>query len=128
MDAADLIRRALEQREFWAELPGGRKVRLRAPAQLELLEFNARGSLLERVGRLCRVATAWQGFTEATILGAAHGSGDTEAPFSADLLELYLRDRPEEFIALQKALGERIKADQERREREAKNSAPSSTA
>lgn len=127
MDAADLIRRALEQREFWADLGGGRKVRFRTPAPLEVLEFNAPGTLLERVGRLCARAVAWQGFTEATILGAANGSGDTDAPFSVDLLDLYFRENVQAFIDAQKAMGERIGDDQKRREATAKNSKPSST-
>lgn len=127
MDASDLIRRVLEQREFWCDLGEGRRVRLRIPAALEVLEFNAAGSLLERVGRLAERAVAWKGFSEATILGAAHGSGDTEAPFSVALLDLYLREHVPEFIALQKAMGERITEDSKRREAAAKNLTPSST-
>ena len=128
MEASDLIKRALEQREFWADLPEGRRVRLRIPAPLEIYVFNAAGTLLDRVERLCAQAVAWQGFTEATILGAAHGSSDTEAPFDRELLDLYLRGNPEEFITLQKAIGDRIADQAKRREAAAKNSRPSSTA
>lgn len=128
MEAADLIRRALEQREFWVDLGDGRGVKLRSLAPLEIGEYDAPATLLERVARLCRQAVAWRGFTEATILGAAHGSSDSEAPFSPDLLDLYLRSNVDACTKLQRAMVERVRDDIKRRKDVAKNSAPSSTA
>jgi hypothetical protein len=122
MDPSDLIKQALAKREFWADLPAERKlrVRLRRPAPMELFDYLSNRSMLQRVERLCECAVGWEGFTEATILGDMHGS-DSTLEFAPELLDLYLREHPSDFAVLQKAMSDAIRADADQLEAVAKN-------
>ena len=87
MSPADLIARLDEQRAVWVPLAEGRRVKLQRPLETEL------GAFAEGVGvdAVCQRATAWEGFTEATFLGASIGASDA-LPFDAALWARWVRD------------------------------------
>lgn len=123
MDAAALIAKMEAQRSSWVDLGEGRRVRIVRPKVLEMPDL-ASGI---RVEHAVRFATGWDGFTEATLLGAAHGSGDTLVPFDRAVWEAYIGDNVEEAKLVVDALAERVAEYLRRREETSKNSPPSST-
>ena len=105
MSPADLIARLDEQRAFWVPLSEGRRVKLQRPLETEM------GAFVEGVGvdAVCQRAVAWEGFSEATFLGAAIGASDP-LPFNADLWARWARDHAADTRAcldeLVKAIGD----------------------
>ena len=70
---SDLVARVLAQRECWVDLGGGLAVRIRRPDALA----RARMAGMDRSAVIeAAIASAvnWRGITEASVLGAAHGS------------------------------------------------------
>lgn len=123
MDAAALLARMEAQRASWVELGPGRKVRIVRPPELDLVQLV--GGV--RVEHAQRYVTGWQGFTEASLLGAAHGSADTEVPFDSEVWGAYIADHLDEARVVVDALADRVRAYLEEREAREKNSEPSST-
>jgi hypothetical protein len=66
MDAATLIAKALEQRERWVDLGGGKRVRVRRPAAAEMFRFASANVNAES---FLRCAVGWDGVTEAESWG-----------------------------------------------------------
>lgn len=122
MDAAALIARLEEQRSHWADLPGGLRVRLRRPDEVDL------GRFIGGIGidAVCQYANDWEGFTEATFLGASIGASDPQ-PFDRDLWSSYVRDNIDAATACVKKLKEVITEHISQRDAAVKNSGPSST-
>jgi hypothetical protein len=87
MDAAALIARMEEQRSTWVPLPGGQRVRLRRPNEVDFHRFVG-GVGIEPI---VEYANGWEGFTEATLLGDAVGASDA-VPFDRGLWGVWVRD------------------------------------
>lgn len=122
MDAAALIQKALEQREQWVDLGGGKRVRVRRPPAAQMFEFGR-----HRTAELfMRCAVGWDGFTEADILGAGVGSSDPVL-FNVDLWTTIALDSFDWIGKVSEAVTEAISQYVERTEAEAKNLQPSST-
>lgn len=89
MDAvAALIARMDEQRSRWVALPDGKRVQVRRPLQTEMRAYVSGVSVDQAVQQVC----AWEGFSEADLLGAAIGSSDP-LPFDRALWDRIARDR-----------------------------------
>lgn len=80
MDAATLVAKALEQRDTWVDLGGGKRVRLRRPPAAEMFVFGRAA----KPEQFLRTVVGWSGFTEADVLGAAVG-GSSEVAFDVEL-------------------------------------------
>ena len=87
MTPEQLLERMAEQRAHWASLPGGKRVRFHRPPEVEMPQLV--GGIT--VDHLVQYACGWEGFTEATLLGASVGSADA-VPFSRDLWAAWVRD------------------------------------
>lgn len=116
MDAAALIARLHEQRSQWVPLLDGRRVRIRRPDEVDFHRFVA-GVGIDAV---CEYTTGWEGFTEATFLGAAVGASD-EVPFDAQLWAAYVRDHQTEAKLCVEALARMISEHLASRDSTAKN-------
>lgn len=90
-----LIKKILAQREFWCDLGGGKRIKLRRPAEAEVI------SLLKRVdgkvvgitvelSEVRRFAVDWDGFTEADLIPS--GASDA-VPFDVDLFGVVIADQ-----------------------------------
>lgn len=95
MTHAELIERLREQRRAWLDVsellglaPETARVRLVRPAEAEMPRL--RGVSVE--GAAAQWVDAWEGFTEAVLLGADVGSV-TPVTFSAELWAEFVRDR-----------------------------------
>jgi hypothetical protein len=117
MDAATLIAKALEQREQWVDLGGGKRVRIRRPAAAEMFKF-ARNEVTAET--FLRCAVGWEGITEAHILGAAVGSSDP-APWSVDLWLTLALDNMDWMQAVSEAIVGMVSTYMEQREAVTKN-------
>ena len=92
-----------EQRAFWTQLPGGQRVRMLRPVESDLYR-HAHGVTVDAV---CTAACGWEGFSEATLLGAAIGASDP-LPFDAALWSAYVRDNVAAAKVCVNALAEAI--------------------
>lgn len=122
MDVQTLLAKMAEQREFWADLPGGKRIKLRRPPEVELPAL-MHGVKLEH---LTEYACGWDGFTEADLLGPAIGKSDPQ-PFHVDLWDAYMRDHAECVKPAVEALRDSVTDYLKRKAETEKNSAPSST-
>jgi hypothetical protein len=111
-----LIAKALEQREQWVDLGGGKRVRVRRPQAADLPVFG-RGVTPEQ---FMRCAIGWDGFTEADIIGGAVGSSDA-VPWAMDLWLVVALDSPEYMASVSRAVVEAIQGYLEQREAIGKN-------
>lgn len=116
MTPEQLLARMAEQRAHWATLPGGQRVRFHRPPEVELPAL-ARGVHVEHV---IQYACGWEGFTEATLLGASVGSADA-VPFHRDLWAAWVRDNTEAIAPVAKAMADAVTAHLQAREATAKN-------
>lgn len=118
--ASDGVSRTLQalrqQRLHWVELEPGLRVQFRRPLETDLPRF-AVGMKVEHV---CEFVVGWEGFTEATFLGAAVGSSDP-VDFSPELWAEYVRDSVEVYTKVANAVLGTLTAYLERREASAKN-------
>lgn len=121
-DFAALLKRMEQQRGTWVDLSDGRKVLLLRPPEIELPAL----SLGIGAEQVVTYAADWKGFTEATLLGARHGS-DTEVPFHRDVWRAYVQDHAEEFALAVRGLRDAVESYLKQRAETAKNSEPSST-
>ena len=123
MDALTLVQRLLQSRESWVELGDGLRVKVRRPAEGELHGY-VKGR--HEVDTHLRCVVGWEGFSEATLLGADVGSSDP-LPFDLDVWLQAARDRAEWITVVAEGIGQAIEAHGASREAIAKNSTPSST-
>jgi hypothetical protein len=115
--SAQLIERLLEQRRTWIPLGDGRRrVRICRPAATEL--HTLVGGVTADV--VCKYVDAWEGFTEADILGDAAGS-DTPVTFSAELFDLWARDHVDVIRVVAEGLLASVTALMQRQADTAKN-------
>lgn len=115
--SAELIARVLAAREAWVDLEPGKRVRIRRPSEAELPSFRA-GVTAEKWARCC---VGWEGFSEADVLGAALGSGNSMVPFDLDLWVTLALDRLEWVGAVSAAVVESITAHLDARSTAGKN-------
>lgn len=90
MAGSALLEALRKQRTEWVELAEGLRVSFSRPPEVEFRTL-ANGVSLDHVRRYCN---GWAGFTEATVLGEAVGSGDP-VEFDASLCAEILADRSE---------------------------------
>ena len=105
MDNAAIVAQALAQRERWVELEPGLRVRVRRPFETVFWRYAKGVSVDDAIA--CVVG--WEGFSEATVLGAAIGSSDP-LPFAPEVWDVLARDR---FAWVQKvadAVAEAVRA------------------
>ncbi len=122
MDTAALLARMAAQRESWVDLPGGLRLQVRRPPEVELPRLIG-GVTLEHV---VAYACGWDKFTEATLLGAAVGASDA-VPFDQALWKAYAEDHVDVVQTVAQHLARTAGDYLERKAAEAKNSAPSSS-
>lgn len=116
MDATKLIAKALEQRESWVDLGGGKRAKIRRPPAAQMFDFG-RATTPEM---FLRSVVGWDGFTEADVLGASVGS-DSTVPFDVELWLVLALDQVEWIGKVSEALVEAIKAYLEKQGDIAKN-------
>jgi len=122
MDAQLLVKKILAGREQWLALEpasGGapaKRVCIRRPARWDALPFH-RGTTVDAV---LKCVVAWDGFTEADLLGPELAPDDP-VPFDPALLDVVMRDRIEWVDAISTKLVEMVSAAFERKEATAKN-------
>lgn len=116
---SDLIARVLAQRERWVDLGAGLGVCIRRPDALA----RARLAGLDRpaiIKMAIEAVVAWRGFTEAAVLGSAHGS-DAVVAFDAALWCVLAADRPDWMGSVLAAYIDLIEQHAQRQEADAKN-------
>lgn len=116
MSPEQLLARMAEQRAHWATLPGGQRVRFHRPPEVEL-PLLLRGVTVEHV---IQYACDWDGFTEATLLGAAVGNSDA-VPFHRDVWAAWVRDHTDAISPVAKAIADAVTEHLQAREAVAKN-------
>nr|WP_145544782.1 hypothetical protein [Variovorax boronicumulans] len=120
--ARNLIERLQAQRKHWVDVGAGRRVQFMRPPEVELPRL-VHGV---RIDHLKQYVCGWEGFTEATLLGAGVGSSDP-VPFHADLWAEVVADDAKLLGDVAKALAGAAMTYMEQRAVIEKNSAPSST-
>lgn len=113
-----LIKKLLAQREFWVDLAGGQRVKLRRPAEADVLSLLARKDgkvvgLSIGLPEIKRFAVDWEGFTEALLIPS--GASDA-VPFTADLWACVIEDRAGWVAACSAAIAEKIVEHENRTE------------
>lgn len=116
MDLSALIAKMDEQRTRWVSLPDGKRVQIRRPLETDFGKFRS-GVTVEH---LCEYVCAWEGFTEADLLGAGVGASDA-VEFNAGLWGRVLRDRMVYVQPLAEAMVEAITEHLNAKEAAAKN-------
>jgi hypothetical protein len=94
----------------------GRRVSFTQPEEADFFDFRE-GVTIEHV---CRYVTGWEGFTEATLRGAAVGASDP-LPFDVRLWRRYARNHADEASVVARAIADAIKQRVHDRELGAKN-------
>jgi hypothetical protein len=116
MDVQQLLAKLAEQREGWASLPDGKRLKFRRPQEVDLPALAA-GVRLQHV---IDCACGWEGFTEADLLGAAVGSSDP-LPFHPDLWAAVVKDRAHYIGPVASAIAAAVTAYLESRDAATKN-------
>lgn len=118
LDATSRVKASLHAaRVSWVPLGDeGRRVQIMRPDEADFPRF--RGGVT--VDHVTEYVVAWDGFTEATFLGAAIGASDA-LDFDADLWKDYARDHVDEAMVVAAAIADAIKARIEARGLAAKN-------
>jgi hypothetical protein len=116
MDAQQLIAKLQAQREGWATLPDGKRLKFRRPPEVEL------GKLIGgvRLEHVIECAVGWEGFTEADLLGAGVGGSDPVS-FDRDLWAAVVSDRAHYLEPAAAAIAEAVSAYLANRAATAKN-------
>jgi len=117
-----LVARLLAQRESWLDLGAGKRIRVRRPGEADMGRFS-RGVALDDAAACC---VAWDGFSEASILGPSLGS-DKPIPFDAAVWLELLRDNIDWLDLVVAKLFELVRSHLDAREAVRGNSRPSST-
>jgi hypothetical protein len=116
---SDLIARVLAQREKWVELGDGLAVRIRRPdalARARMAGFDRAAVIEASVSSV----VGWRNFTEAAVLGSAHGS-TVNVPFDAPLWAVLAGDRADWLNSVLSAYMDLIEQHAALREAAAKN-------
>ncbi len=95
----------------------GRRVRFKRPEEAEFHSFAGGGARIEHV---CKYVDGWEGFTEATFLGASVGASDP-LPFTPELWAAWARDHMEEAGQVATVMAGTISKRLEARSKAAKN-------
>lgn len=103
MDVKTLLARAAAQREHWADLGNGKRLRFLRPVEVEMPAL-LNGVTVEHV---IGCANGWEGFTEADLLGAAVGASDP-LPFHVDLWSAVVRDNAAYVAAVSQAIADAV--------------------
>ena len=122
MDVKTLLARMAAQREHWADLGDGKRLRFYRPQEVDMPGLMA-GMRLEHV---VKYACGWEGFTEADLLGAAVGASDP-LPFAPELWEAAVRDHADWVGTVAQAMAAAVTDYLSSKVVVAKNSPPSST-
>ena len=107
MNAEQLIAAALASRATWVDLEGGRRVRVRRPAEHDvrsLLQRDAAGAVIGLAADLpeaIRYVVGWEGFTEADFTPA--GASDP-VPFGAELWAIWVEDNRRDLATVAQAV------------------------
>lgn len=107
MNAEQLIAAALASRAKWVDLEGGRRVRVRRPAEHDvrsLLQRDVAGAVIGLAADLpeaIRYVVGWEGFTEADFTPA--GASDP-VPFSAELWAIWVEDNRRDLATVAQAV------------------------
>jgi hypothetical protein len=122
MDAQALIKKLHKQRERRVELSEGVSVIVRRPPEADIpsLRFGV------TLDHLRRYVVGWEGFTEATVLGAAIGANEP-VEFDAELWAEIVADRQDWILKVSNELIGAMNAHYEQKLAAAKNSEPTST-
>lgn len=98
-----LLQKLRAQREFWVELEPGKRVKLRRPGETEF------GRLAGGIGveDVKRCAIAWEGITEADLLGPDVGVEDA-VPFEPAVFAEVISDRAAWAELLAKSIADAI--------------------
>lgn len=116
MDVSALIARMDAQREHWADLGAGKRLKFRRPVEVEMPRLMG-GVQLDHV---IEYACGWEGFAESDMLGAAVGSSDA-VPFSRELWGAYVRDHAEMISPVAQAMADVVTGYLENKAATAKN-------
>ena len=116
MDASALIARMDEQRSFWVDLGGGKRVKVRRPLEADFPKLRS-GVMVEHVAEC---VCDWEGFSEATLLGPAVGASDP-LPFDARLWDRAVRDNAADVAAVASAIVDAVTTHLRAQEDVAKN-------
>lgn len=105
-----LIKKLLAQREFWVVLPDGKRIKLRRPAERQIVDLAKRGDDGEAriefgVETIKQCAVDWDGIAEADLLP---GGASDAVPFDAGLFALLVDDRRDWWQPLSEALMDHI--------------------
>ena len=107
-----LVKKLLAQRESWVDLPGGKRVRIRRPAETEVFEMlvlkgGKPTGLKVGLDEVKRRVVGWEGFTEADLI--VSGASDP-VEFDADLWQTMIADRRDWVPPIAQALIDAIVA------------------
>lgn len=117
-----LIKRLLAQREFSVEVAAGKQIRLRRPAEMDVMGMIQRGDDGKVVGLAAdladvkRFAVGWEGIAELDLVPS--GASDP-VPFDADLFAVLIEDRRDWCAKCCQALVDKV-LDHEGLQREAR--------
>lgn len=84
----DLVQQLRSQRESWAEVAPGKRIKVRRPQEAQMFRF--RGGISAALA--VEFVVGWEGITEADLLGEAIAS-QTPAVFTPELASETLLDR-----------------------------------
>ena len=104
-------------RESWAEADG-KAYKVRRPTEMEMVRSRDGNSVPIGLAMLTKVVVDWKGVTEADLVPS--GASDP-VPFSPELWEEYVADRPGLWEVLTNALIDLTERHQKRQESELKN-------
>jgi hypothetical protein len=112
----DLVQQLRSQRESWAEVAPGKRIKIRRPQEAQMFRF--RGGISAALA--VEFVVGWEGITEADLLGASLAS-QTPAVFSPELVSEVLLDRMDWVEAVSVELRRAIEAHIEAKAAAAKN-------
>jgi hypothetical protein len=107
-----IARKLLAAREFTVDVAGGKRIRLRRPAEMEVVDLLQKEGdtvtgLRADLAAVQRYAVGWEGITEADLVES--GAADA-VPFDAALFAVVIADRREWFAACAEALVAKVLA------------------
>lgn len=118
MNTEAIIKAMLAQREFWVDLDAGKRVKLRRPAEMDVVRMltkdasGAYAGIAAGLSEVVRFAVDWAGFCESDLIGAA-GASDP-VPFATDLWEIMIADQAAWCTKCASALVESIVAHEKK--------------
>lgn len=120
-----LIKQLREQRMTWVELTDGKRVRIIRPTEVQLSQsFIKAGEVSVGYDQVREFVEDWEGFTEASLLGAGVGASDP-LPFSRQLWAEVVSDHADWVRTIAQALLNVAVAHSQKIDDTLKNSQPS---